>query len=54
MTEHRHRIEHALAETIEALMRAERYSPDLRDHKLIAFYRAHIQKLKTMLETEDA
>ena len=54
MTERRRRIEQALAETIHALARAKRYSPDLRDHRLIAFYHAHIKKLQGMLETEEA
>jgi hypothetical protein len=52
--ERRKRIEQALAETIELLEREERYSPDLRKHDRVAFYLKHIQKLKTMLETEEA
>ena len=46
------RIQTALRETEDALKRAERYSPDLRDHKLIAFYRAHIEKLNGMLREQ--
>jgi len=48
-TEQRRRIEQALAETITALERAERYSPDLRDVPLIAGYRKHIERLNGML-----
>jgi hypothetical protein len=47
--EQRRRIETALRETIDALARAERYSPDLRDQKLIASYNRHIQKLHGLL-----
>ena len=50
--ETRRRIEQALAETIEALSRAERYSYEFRDHALIAFYVKHIEKLKTMLAAQ--
>jgi hypothetical protein len=45
----RKRVVQALAETQEAMARAMRYSPDLRDHALIAFYEAHIAKLTGML-----
>jgi hypothetical protein len=45
----RNRVVQALAETHTALERAMRYSPDLRDHALIAFYEAHIVKLNGML-----
>lgn len=48
-TERRKRIEQALAETIHALARAERYSPEFRDSKLIAFYVEHIKRLQSML-----
>lgn len=45
----RSRITKARAETIKALARAERYSPQFRDTKLIAEYCAHIAKLDGML-----
>ena len=43
------RTQQALAETIVALARAERYSYDLRDHDLIACYKASIQRLTEKL-----
>jgi transcription elongation GreA/GreB family factor len=44
------RIEQAMTETQNILARAERYSPEFQDKKLIAFCRAHIAKLTAMLE----
>lgn len=39
------RVTLALEETQQALMRAMRFSPDLRDNELIAFYEKHIRYL---------
>ncbi|HEX4173967.1 MAG TPA: hypothetical protein VHY82_15975 [Acetobacteraceae bacterium] len=47
----RRRILQALDETRHAKGRAMRYSPEFRDHDLIAFYDRHILKLTTALST---
>lgn len=39
------RVTLALEETQQALMRAMRFSPDLRDNELISFYEKHIRHL---------
>jgi hypothetical protein len=46
------RVIQAMTETQDALNRAMRYSPDLRDMKLIAFYNEHIASLTEMLKTD--
>lgn len=55
MTENqRKRTLDALTETCEALEKAMRYQPHLRDEKLIAFYESHIAKLEKMLTNDHA
>jgi len=39
----------AIEETKIALKKAESYRADLQNHKLIAEYRAHIEKLEAMV-----
>lgn len=46
----RRRVIQAMGETQHSLTRAMRYSPEFRDHNLIAFYHRHIQKLTDLLE----
>lgn len=50
-TELAKRLIKAIAETEEALARANRYSPDLRDHDLITVYENSLQSLKARLAT---
>ena len=45
------RVVRAIAETNNNLERAMRYSPDLQDTKLIAFYENHLEHLTEMLKT---
>jgi len=47
--EHERRVIAALAETQRTLDRAMFYSPQFRDHKLIAECHAHLLKLNAML-----
>lgn len=47
------RVEQALGETQHTLARAQRYSPEFQDKKLIAFCERHIAKLVKMLETRE-
>lgn len=44
------RILQAMDETIRGLERAQRYSPEFQDRKLIASYEAHLEKLNKMIE----
>lgn len=47
--EYKKRTTQAIAETKMALKKAESYRKDLQDHKLISYYKSHIEKLEAMV-----
>jgi hypothetical protein len=48
------RLAAAIIETETALARATRYSPDLQDAELVAFYIDHLQNLKNEMAQQGA
>jgi hypothetical protein len=50
--ERRRRIRVAMIETQTTIDRAMRYSPEFRDHKLIATYQQHLTNLQSLLNGE--